>query len=158
MIAELCGVKGECVEVIAPPSAARIRELVVAHEGFGLVEPDLPIGKLALPREPIDRAILAVVTRGRPRSLLFVRGISAKLAKVKDERVLDFTVTLVDEMPSGHPLVEAALAILRERGPTPGKTLLREARAALGSANTRDSADLGRALIRAWNAGAIELG
>jgi hypothetical protein len=158
MIAELCGVKGECVEVLAPPSAARIRALVGEHEGFGLVEPDLPIGKLALPRDPIDRAILAIVTRGRSRALLFARGSSARLAKVKDERALDFTVTLVEETPSDDALAEAALAILRERGPMPGKTLLREARALRGGATTRDAADLGRALVRAWNAGLIELG
>ena len=158
MIAELCGVKGEWVEVAAPPSAARIRELVVEYDGFGLVEPDLPIGKLVLPRDPVDRAILAIVTRGRSRLLLFVRGGSAKIAKVKEERALDFTVTLVEETKSDHVLFGAALAILRTCGSMPGKALLREARALRGGANTKDSADLGRALVRAWNAGLIELG
>lgn len=160
VLATLCNVKGECVEVVAPPSASRIRALVAARAGYGLVEPDVPIGKLALPRDPVDRAVLAIVTRGRDRSLLFVRGGQAKLAKVKDERALDLAVTLVEAATSDDALFAAALAVLRERAAAvPGKELLREARARRGTgANTRDAADLGRALVRAWNAGLIELG
>lgn len=160
VLATLCQVKGECVEVLAPPSASAIRSLVASHEGFGLIEPDLPIGKLALPRDPVDRAVLAIVTRGRARPLLFVRGSSARLAKVKDERALDLAVTLVEETSSDDTLFLAAIGALRERGgPIPGKELLREARARRGTgANTKDAADLGRALVRAWNAGLIELG
>ncbi|MFO0740800.1 MAG: hypothetical protein U0270_33185 [Labilithrix sp.] len=157
MIAALCGAKGETREVMAPASAARIRALVAEHDGFGLVEPDLPLGKLPLPRDPVDRAILAIVTRGRPRALLFVRGSKAKLAPVKDERALDFAVTLVHPWSTEDPLFAAALAVLTERGATAGKELLREARARRGGASTRDAADLGRALVRAWSAGAIEL-
>lgn len=160
MIAELCGVKGEAMEVLAPPSASRIRALVAEHGGFGLVEPDLPLGKLTLPRDPVDRAVLAVVTRGRPRALLFVSGASARLAQVKDERALDFLVTLGDggDSPSDDPLVAAAMELLAERGAMPGKELLREARARRGGATTRDAAALGRALVRGWSAGLIELG
>lgn len=164
MIAELCGVKGEAMEVLAPPSASRIRALVAEHGGFGLVEPDLPLGKLTLPRDPVDRAVLAVVTRGRPRALLFVSGASARLAQVKDERALDFDVRLANDGPrlfthgEGDPLVAAAMELLAERGAIPGKELLREARARRGGATTRDAAALGRALVRGWSAGLIELG
>jgi len=157
-IATLCHVKGESVEVIAPPSAARIRALVEEHAGFGLVEPDVPLGRLALPRDPVDRAILAIVTRGAPRALCFVRGTtSPKLAKVKDERALDLEVTLVARWPSDDMLVKAAMDILASEHPIPGKQLLREARERRGSVNTKDAADLGRALVRAWSAGLVEL-
>jgi hypothetical protein len=156
MIASLCGVKGESVEVIAPPSASRIRSLALEHAGFGLIEPDLPIGRLARPRDPVERAVLAIVTRGAPRALCFGRGASAKLAKVKDERALDFEVTLVDRWPTDDALVRAAIDALAA-GARPGRELLREARERRGGASTKDAADLGRALVRAWNAGLIEL-
>lgn len=158
-LCDLCGIKGESREVLASPSAAEIRALVTEHAGFGLVEPDLPIGKLALPRDPVERAVLALVTRGAPRALLFVQGSAAKLARVRDERALDASARLVREAGAElGPLFEAATHVLRERGaPVPGRELLREARARRGAASTRDAADLGRAIVRAWYAGLIEL-
>lgn len=159
VLASLCNVRGESVEMLAPPSAERIRALVAEHAGFGLVEPDLPLGKLTLPRDPIDRAVLAIVTRGRFRELLFVRGANAKLAPVKAERALDFTVTLVEPPPpSTDALFSSAFAALAEHASLPGNQLLREVRARRGSASTKDSADLGRLLVRAWSAGLVELG
>lgn len=151
--AHLAGITAEHVEVVAT-TPAEIRA-AVAEQPFALVELDLPIGKLALPRDVVERAILARVTRGpSARPLLFVRGHKGGVVPVKNERALDRTITLVERF-EGPPLVAAAVAAL-EAGPLDGKTLLREARART-SASTSDKAELAKALVRAWNDGLIRL-
>lgn len=160
----LCGVaEADAREVwVAPlaerPLAERIRSVVAANagEGYALLEPDIPLAKLVLPREPVDRAVLALVVRHTPRALLFVRGTAAKLAKVKEERALHLVIT--QRAPFGESaLAKAASAILAEQGPLHGKELLRLARARAGAAGTQDGAALCRAVVRAWALGLVDL-
>ena len=155
--AHLAGIAAEHYEASAS-SALDIRRLIAEADarGFALVELDLPIGKLALPREIVDRAILARLTRGaHARPLLFVRGHKGGVVPVKFERALDREIALVERF-DGPPLVAAAALALSELGPLGGKALLREARSRRGrseQASTRDSADLAKAIVRAWNDG-----
>ncbi len=168
-------------EPVAPPvSPTRLRELArLAEEaGFVLVEPEIALPHVQIPRTALDRAIYTLVTRGAlARPLLFVRRRSAPkggLAKVREARVLEGWLALPrradapKETGDVHSIEEAARAVLEGNAePMRGKALLREARARLAdargargersSASTTDSSDLARAVLAEWYEGAIRL-
>ncbi|MBX3226776.1 MAG: hypothetical protein KIT84_38845 [Labilithrix sp.] len=183
VVAHLCGLaKAERrAVVVASPPELRAAVAEAEREGYGLIEPDLPIGRVALPKDVVDRAVLALVARGRPRELLFVRGERAAVRKVRDAAALDLDVALhadlaqrdaaspvvpaaasvLAQRDAASPIVGAAMCVLAERGvraPIRGKELLREARARhRASASASDAAALAKALVRAWNDGLVVL-
>jgi hypothetical protein len=147
VIGHLCGLT-DVMEVMVLPYARDIRAACARDDGYSLVEPDLAIAHLPLPRDPVDRAVLAIVTRDRPRALAFVRSGKHRLGKVKVERALDLVVQRISEAPFEGLEGEAIH----------GKELLRRVRERRGSASTSDAADLGKAIVRAWSDGLLLLG
>lgn len=159
VVAHLCGLtKNELrTALVANPPALRAAVESARADGFALVEPDLPLGRLPLPKDVVDRAVLALVVSGQPRELLFVRGHKGGVMKVREAAVLDLVITLRELFMSETRLVTEAVEVLAARTePMRGKELLRAARERC-SASTTDTAELSKALVRAWNDGLILL-
>jgi len=159
VVAHLCGLtRNETRTVLAsrPPEVRAAVEQARA-DGFALVEPDLPLGRLKPTRDAVERAVLATVVRGRPRELLFIRDHEGGILKVRETAILELWIAPREPVAATDPFVGIALALLGERTePILGKELLRETRTRR-SASVTDTAALAKALVRGWNDGLLDV-